>query len=45
MKAFIIIMSRVVMGFGSAFVFLLPGVDNDTILTENEIINIILRKE
>eukprot|EP00943_MAST-04B_sp_MAST-4B-sp1_P006202 g6202.t1 len=33
MKAFIIIMSIVVMGFGSAFVFLLPGVDNDTIRT------------
>ena len=31
MKAFIIIMCIVVMGFGSAFVFLLPGVDNDTI--------------
>lgn len=31
MKAFIIIMSIVVMGFGSAFVFLLPDVDNDTI--------------
>jgi len=31
MKAFIIIMAIVLMGFGSAFIFLLPGVGNDLI--------------